>query len=51
MNEDIIKDLGKEATITYDTTNEVIDNHWSTDAHKQVGKWVTYQLNQIDSIL
>ena len=28
MNEDIIKDLGKETTITYDTTNEVIDNHW-----------------------
>lgn len=51
MNEDIIKDLGKEATITYDTTNEVIDNHWSTDAHKQVGKWLTYQLNQTDSIL
>ena len=29
----------KKTTITYDTTNEVIDNHWKT-CHKQVGKWV-----------
>lgn len=51
MHEDIVNDLKKEPTITYDTNGEVSDNHWSTDGHKQVGKWLSYQITQIETIL